>query len=227
MKILLACLFGTAFAASAQAAVVIHDYNVGRVITVQYRGYIDNDHGGKYLTPLITALQTITFTGVSNGGKTYNFSVSTSNTSSVSSLLRSFAFDVETAKFKSASATGKFKQVYYNTAYPLNSGTRDVCFTVTSASCTTHDGGLAKGTTATSTFSLTFKVAPVKVALDDFVAKLHTLNPRIDGETYSIAYGTASTATPETATWVMMLLGFGAVGGAMRRRRELSPLQIA
>lgn len=32
---------------------------------------------------------------------------------------------------------------------------------------------------------------------------------------------------PEPATWAMMLLGFGAVGGAMRRRRRGTALQIA
>ena len=31
---------------------------------------------------------------------------------------------------------------------------------------------------------------------------------------------------PEPATWAMMLLGFGAVGYAMRRRRRRHPLMI-
>jgi len=35
------------------------------------------------------------------------------------------------------------------------------------------------------------------------------------------------TAVPEPATWAMMLLGFGAVGFAMRRRRTAALLQIA
>jgi len=37
----------------------------------------------------------------------------------------------------------------------------------------------------------------------------------------------AFTAVPEPATWGMMLLGFGAVGFAMRRRRRPALLQVA
>jgi hypothetical protein len=35
------------------------------------------------------------------------------------------------------------------------------------------------------------------------------------------------TAVPEPATWAMMLLGFGAIGFAMRRRRSLTLAQVA
>jgi PEP-CTERM motif len=37
----------------------------------------------------------------------------------------------------------------------------------------------------------------------------------------------ASAAVPEPATWAMMLLGFGLVGGAMRRRKLAAPLALA
>ena len=37
----------------------------------------------------------------------------------------------------------------------------------------------------------------------------------------------AFTAVPEPATWAMMLLGFGAVGFAMRRRRTPALMQVA
>ena len=41
-------------------------------------------------------------------------------------------------------------------------------------------------------------------------------------------FGTrATTEAPEPGTWAMMLIGFGAVGGAMRRRRRGTALQIA
>jgi hypothetical protein len=41
--------------------------------------------------------------------------------------------------------------------------------------------------------------------------------------TGAIAFG----AVPEPSTWAMMLLGFGAVGFAMRRRRRPALLQVA
>jgi hypothetical protein len=37
----------------------------------------------------------------------------------------------------------------------------------------------------------------------------------------------ASGAVPEPATWAMMLLGFGLVGGAMRRRKSAAQLALA
>jgi len=49
-----------------------------------------------------------------------------------------------------------------------------------------------------------------------------------------VGYGTGSfggaatfTAVPEPATWAMMLLGFGVVGFAMRRRRRPALMQVA
>jgi hypothetical protein len=40
--------------------------------------------------------------------------------------------------------------------------------------------------------------------------------------------GLVLTAVPEPGTWAMMLLGFGAVGAALRRnRKKLAPAQLA
>jgi hypothetical protein len=47
------------------------------------------------------------------------------------------------------------------------------------------------------------------------------------GTTGSFGGNVAFTAVPEPATWGMMLLGFGAVGFAMRRRRQPALAQIA
>ena len=41
----------------------------------------------------------------------------------------------------------------------------------------------------------------------------------------NVAFGAA--AVPEPGTWAMMLLGFGAVGFSMRRRRRPALVQIA
>ena len=50
-----------------------------------------------------------------------------------------------------------------------------------------------------------------------------------NGMSHVAFFGTPGTTTeaPEPGTWAMMLLGFGAVGGAMRRRRRGTALQIA
>ncbi len=74
------------------------------------------------------------------------------------------------------------------------------------------------------TFELTFAGGTSSIGLDNFVdryASLSQLN-NISGE------GTPVGAVPEPTTWAMMLLGFGGIGVAMRRRRkELGLAQVA
>ena len=57
----------------------------------------------------------------------------------------------------------------------------------------------------------------------------HTLfvNGDIVGTSGSFGGNINITAVPEPATWAMMLLGFGAVGFAMRRRRQPMLAQLA
>ena len=47
------------------------------------------------------------------------------------------------------------------------------------------------------------------------------------GNNTSYSGGVAFAAVPEPATWAMMLMGFGAIGFAMRRRRRPALLQLA
>ena len=46
---------------------------------------------------------------------------------------------------------------------------------------------------------------------------------RLPESTLTINTRTINGAVPEPGTWAMMLIGFGAVGGAMRRRRKMLP----
>ena len=54
---------------------------------------------------------------------------------------------------------------------------------------------------------------------------LHIQGTRGDNTQY--VGGIAFAAVPEPATWAMMLMGFGAIGFAMRRRRRPALLQLA
>ena len=47
------------------------------------------------------------------------------------------------------------------------------------------------------------------------------------GWSNAILYTPPGGAVPEPGTWVMMLMGFGAAGYAMRRRRKVSIAQVA
>ena len=59
-----------------------------------------------------------------------------------------------------------------------------------------------------------------------------TVDPyRVGGNGTILAYVNASSsavaAVPETATWGMMILGFGVIGGAMRQRRRATTVRFA
>ena len=63
------------------------------------------------------------------------------------------------------------------------------------------------------------------------MTNLALLNPNENfgtepGLVYAFFTRTGAVAVPEPATWAMMLLGFGAIGFAMRRRRRPDPLPV-
>lgn len=63
--------------------------------------------------------------------------------------------------------------------------------------------------------------------LDPGTYTLRITGTRGSNSQYSGGIAFAAGAIPEPATWAMMLLGFGAVGYAMRRRRRPALVQIA
>jgi hypothetical protein len=53
-----------------------------------------------------------------------------------------------------------------------------------------------------------------------FTIGTYPLNLQVGGAAYSLSISEVQSGVPEPATWGMMLLGFGAVGYAMRRRKQ-------
>lgn len=64
----------------------------------------------------------------------------------------------------------------------------------------------------------TFTVATPATALFGFVNDTSHAN---NAGAFTFTVDTATAAVPEPATWAMLFIGFGAVGGAMRRRGRL------
>lgn len=210
----------------AQATVIDFDdivrvnaSNVGMNFVIDY----DAKAKGSY-TSAVSALGSYTFTGVSNGGLTYNFNYAITNTSSRTSRIRAFGIDssgIETA----LSSTGTFTWGYRNVTFPENIGAEDICFSAGSG-CTSHSaGGVNKGATGTGTFAVTFANVMESVDFSHFALKFVGVSSKVNGQDWAIGMGHIQSITdgpvsaaPEPETWLMMILGFGLVGYGLRRR---------
>jgi hypothetical protein len=62
----------------------------------------------------------------------------------------------------------------------------------------------------------------------DSISSLNfTFNPTVTNLKQFRVQGSAITASvPEPASWAMMIIGFGGIGAAMRRRRHVSPAEV-
>ena len=209
-------------AGAANAAVIVNDSDaVGTQYVVDFTGQANGS-----AAPDLSSVLTLTFNGTSNGGATYNFGYNLVNDSSVTARLRSFGFDITDATLASASSTGTYGTVGYNDTFPEGLGTLDVCFRAAGGSnCTGGPNGLWSGSGASGAIALNFAGPLGSIALDNFATRYQSISPAVNGATSGVGIGTPG-AVPEPATWALMILGFGAVGMAMRRR-NMSTSKIA
>jgi len=174
----------------------------------------------------------LTQTGLSNGGLTGTFTLAITGIDDGRSGVNAFAFtDAEVGDFISGSSAGfTFQEGGLNANGCNSSDANFICFDNTSFSTAFTDSLLL-------TFSLT----------SNTVGSFANWEPsfKIDWTGTANNYGLVSqeipvntggcvgctpdpqAAVPEPATWAMMLLGFGVVGGAMRRRRSSHLAQLA
>ena len=220
-----AAILAAGAALPASATVIVNAANAGYNFTIDYTGQV-----GGSSTSLIGGLGDFIFNGVTNNGLTYNFSYAITNDSSVSSRLTSFGFNVN-PDATGASSTGYFSSTNFGNNYPEGFGTVDVCFEADSnGNCTGGSGGLTQNQTGNGTFALTFSQVMNQVTLDDFVTRFQSINPSINGSSSGIGVGALAgggggspITAPEPGTWLMMMLGFGLVGGVLRHRRGAAP----
>ncbi|MDC8755197.1 cistern family PEP-CTERM protein [Erythrobacter sp. sf7] len=91
----------------------------------------------------------------------------------------------------------------------------ETCFQAGSGSC---PNGNHKNISdpGTGTLTLQFGSAKNEITLSNFVNRTQSF--QIGNVSSAVGQGTPVSPVPEPATWAMMLLGFGLVGAAMRRR---------
>jgi hypothetical protein len=203
-----------AFAAPASAAVTVGSGESGSSYMIDFVGLV----GGNTETGL-SSLLTLTFTGTSNSGKTYNFDYDLLNDSTLSARLSGFGFNTN------PNVTGGAVNGTYNVVASGNLpqfGTLDICFKDgggTNNCGGGGNGGVFSGATASGSLSLNFASAVDSITLSDFATRYQS----IVGSNYGnsgIGIGTEVPAVPEPSTWALMLLGFGAVGWGLRRRNS-------
>src|SRR5690606_10389292 len=132
-----------------------------------------------------------------------------------------FGFDVVGATVTGNSSTGLYGHAGMGDNYPEGVGVLDVCFKATAnGNCTGGQQGLLSGESASGTLALTFAGTPGSITLDNFTTRCQLTSPKVNGADSGVGIGTPITsAVPEPATWALMILGFGAVGMGMRRRK--------
>jgi hypothetical protein len=154
----------------------------------------------------------------------YTFSYTLNNTSTLDSRVTAFGFNTDPDSLLTILTGSVFTQSAPGSNFPNTIGVREEC--VTTGNCTGGGGGGAgvdDGGFTTGSFSLSVGNANVAtLALTDFAVRYQGIPVGAGSGT-----GTVTAAVPEPGTWAMMLLGFGAIGVAMRRRRSSHISQFA
>ncbi len=226
MKYLLkACVAALAIAAAtpAAAAIVVYDgnnYGVGDTITIDFAG-TDSDGFDGLAAELTLTLQSV------DGNGDYVFAYALANTATdpdqADSEVSGFGFDVD-PNITGATENGPLA---VSSGSMSNGVNVEFCLTA-GANCA---GGSSNGDEVGGggfegffTLLLAGGTDPGMITITDLTTRFQVTGP--DGEGSGI--GTPTNPVPEPATWAMMLMGFGAAGYAMRRRRRSAGLpQVA
>ncbi|MCZ4344028.1 cistern family PEP-CTERM protein [Sphingomonadaceae bacterium G21617-S1] len=207
--------------------VTVDKDDVGMNFVVDFSGKANDNY-----TSNLSALGSFTYTGLSNNGLTYNFNYTLTNDSNYDSRIRAFGFDTGPSNPASVVGNSGFTYEYQNVGFIESVGTMDVCLAAGSG-CTQHaSGGINDGASMNGSFSLTFANVMESVDFDHFALKFISVNPTVNGQDWGAGLGRITSITPgagsdpitapEPETWMMMLLGFGLVGSAMRRRGSIA-----
>ena len=212
-----------AFAAPAAATVTI-DSGVGSPVTLTSGGAgttisFNGVEDGTTYAGLSSAL---TLSLASQTASSYTFNYTMTNTSTSFSRVVSFGFnanpDITPANI---TATGVFSNARSGSI--SNGYTVEDCVTTGNTCSGGGGGGVVPGTPGTGTFVLNFGAATPNVTLSAFIDRYQASAVTPNGSGVGLP---VRSPVPEPATWAMMLVGFGAVGVSLRRRKRMT-LQAA
>jgi hypothetical protein len=197
----------------------------GTSFTINFDGYAPNNPP----IPGLTSSLTLTFQGLS--GNNYLFDFALANTSSApidDSGVTAFGFNATpNIVLGLSSITSTWFDAIASGNVP---GGTDLEFCVKNGqtnNCAGSQGGPNLGETADGSLVLGYNSLFDSITLEDFLVRYQRIDSVALGLDDGSAIGTPTGGVPEPATWAMMLMGFGAVGYTMRRRRKTIMPQVA
>lgn len=208
------CAAAAVIAAPAQAA-YLFDEN-GDSAQIEFNGFTDN--ASNNIPNLSASLRLTLLSGAQSRG--YLFSYVLTNTSTAGgprSRVSGFAFN-SNPDVRLVATLGELPQVLLDGSYPNGIGDVEICLTGSNACEGGGRFGATRNNPASGFFLLGFDRPASFVTLSDFFVRYQSLS-RLDGVT-SASGQDVTTAVPEPGTWLMMILGLGAIGMAMRKRQR-------
>ena len=219
----LSLMAALAFASPALAdTITLDSADIGQSFTLNYDGYSD----GTTVSGL-SSQTTFTLTGIQGNTYTFDYSVTNTTSSPLTSRVSSFGFNTN-PDITGASSTGAFSYAQVGSSYPNGIGAIDVCFkdASTGACSGGGSGGLTTGQTGTGTMALTFGAIANEVTLGDFYVRYQSITgagnvTSASGNGTLTSTGGSTGGTPVPEPGMLGLLGGGLIAlGLMRRRRS-------
>ena len=152
-------------------------------------------------------------------GNSYQFTYTLTNTSTapIDSRISIFGFNADPDFASVSNITGAF-DVLSSGNQPNGLPNLEFCLrTSNGGQCSGGAGsGLDNGQSANGGFWLNFNSPQSSLALSDFSVRYQSV---AGAGNVTSASGVPFGLVPEPATWAMMILGFGLIGGALRSRK--------
>jgi hypothetical protein len=223
LPLLMAPALVVAAASAAPALAVVVFKSPGNSHRIAVDGL--TDPAGKQIagTSALDALLTLRLTATD--GFTWRFDYEVENNAGSAfdrARITGFGFDVVGTAPTSVSASGEFDRV--GSGAVATGFDTDLCFMAAGNGCATNsNSGIRPDDDADGTIRLSFATRQQMVELSDIYVRwqgsqIDRAVPR-NTPTISVSHLDIEPA-PEPAVWAMMILGFGLVGAAARRRRS-------
>ena len=188
---------------------------------LNFNGFSGN--GGPTI-PNLTAQLSLSLLGVA--GNSYKFGYVLTNTSSapISSRISIFGFNANPNFASVSNITGAFGMLSSGNQ-PNGLPNLEFCLrTGNGGQCSGGGGGgLTNSQSANGGFWLNFNSPQTSLALSDFSVRYQSV---AGAGNVTSASGVPFGLVPEPATWAMMILGFGLIGGALRSRKATTATRV-